>query len=616
MLRRFLYLTVIFLATLYHGIAQNMTVLNEETVIDVDNDMHGYKLTCTSAYLANNSKAAKDFNFAGSFDTNHTLTSFNGTVSCGTNFSKKIHKSDLKRTEYSPDLANDSYTLYSEIAPPTYPALISYTYTIIVDKEMIYLPPFNPQKDYNVDVAHASWTMHTPRGFKYHHAISNNAIQHNIKNDNNGTVIEFTADNIKNISKEPFTKSLRERLPMAIVVPDTIIYYGTHGSQRTWKELGEWTNAINSGKDGLSADAISAIHEVSDTCKTTIEKIAAIKSLLAERTHYVSIQLGIGGYQAAAANSTWSLGFGECKGLCKLMQAMLKEAGINSKLVAVNLGDRFFIDSLPTLAFMNHMILEVPMDKETYWIECTSSKIPANYIHEDIAGHHALEISDNGGKLVCIPEYSDSINKRSINANIKLNADGKAHISINDRRQNSEYEDALPLLSMTHDELSKVSNAMYHLSTPLNQTVSVVNLSSPYMSPSLELHTDADCQYGRMAGKRMFVSLSPSNDLWLPTITNNRKEDFYIRNGFITEETTTITLPTGYTIESMPEDTTVTNDLGTASLSLSQSGSSVKVLKVVHIKNGTYPANNADKFKTFFQFLRTLGNSKLVLIKN
>ena len=52
-------------------------------------------------------------------------------------------------------------------------------------------------------------------------------------------------------------------------------------------------------------------------------------------------------------------------------------------------------DRLTSVGQLAHVILEVPLLGDTLWLEC--SPPPAGYVHEDIAGHNAVEIGPKGG---------------------------------------------------------------------------------------------------------------------------------------------------------------------------------------------------------------------------
>jgi len=83
-----------------------------------------------------------------------------------------------------------------------------------------------------------------------------------------------------------------------------------------------------------------------------------------DHTRYISIQLGIGGWQPFDAAFVQEHGYGDCKALSNYMVALLKTAGITAYSVLIRPGDyRYtFNESFPSNQF-THVIVCVPFQK-------------------------------------------------------------------------------------------------------------------------------------------------------------------------------------------------------------------------------------------------------------
>lgn len=106
--------------------------------------------------------------------------------------------------------------------------------------------------------------------------------------------------------------------------------------------------------------------------------------LVEDKTRYLFLGMGDGGYVPAQADITWARKFGDCKGKTVLLLALLKELGITAEpaLVSIGLGDGMD-ERLPGLTAFNHVIVRATIDGKLYWLDGTRTG--------DIAGLDALK---------------------------------------------------------------------------------------------------------------------------------------------------------------------------------------------------------------------------------
>src|SRR5690606_36041786 len=99
--------------------------------------------------------------------------------------------------------------------------------------------------------------------------------------------------------------------------------------------------------------------------------------------------------------------YGDCKALSNYMKALLKEAQIPSQLVIVKAGkNKDLWADFSAIGQANHMILCVPMVKDTVWLECTSQRNPYNYLGSFTGDRNVILVSDEGGKVVKTPKLN------------------------------------------------------------------------------------------------------------------------------------------------------------------------------------------------------------------
>lgn len=105
-----------------------------------------------------------------------------------------------------------------------------------------------------------------------------------------------------------------------------------------------------------------------------VRAFAALQ-LVEDKTRYLFLGMGDGGYKPAAADETWSRRFGDCKGKTVLLLALLRELGIEAEPVLVMAGPA--ADGLdqrtPAAAQFNHVLVRARIDGKSYWLDGTRS---------------------------------------------------------------------------------------------------------------------------------------------------------------------------------------------------------------------------------------------------
>lgn len=202
------------------------------------------------------------------------------------------------------------------------------------------------------------------------------------------------------------------------------------GKMEDWSGLASWQYELNKGRNELPKEFKSKIRSMVMDVDSPYEKIKILYSYLQKNYRYVSIQLGIGGWQTMKADKVVDYSYGDCKALTNLMQAMLETIGIPSNYTLVFAGsDVDDIETeLPSNQF-NHVILQVPMNENPVWLECTSNLLPAGYLGDFTKNRHVLVTNAEGGFLTKTPNYFDSVWNQLSSTNL-INIDDMGNASI------------------------------------------------------------------------------------------------------------------------------------------------------------------------------------------
>ena len=593
--------------------AQKAVVEDYSTDIICDKLTHAvmhFKKTTTILH-----ESASDFGFFScTCSKSNQLISFKGQVTDASgNIIRKMKIKDLKKTEYSPYLAIDDYIMYLEYTPSSFPVTVTYEWELDCKDDLVEFPPFCPQTDYNVDVKRAAYHLAAPQELGVRYTLKNISQSAEVyKNKAGAQVISLEMTDIPRVKKIPYTRPIYDRLPIAYFAPSLFVYYETQGSLSNWKDFGMWQFGMLRGRDALPEDIRNEIHQLTDSLGDDRQKVEAIYNLLGKKTRYVAILFGIGGQRPASAIDVCSSGYGDCKGLTNFMRAMLQEVGITSNYTTISTRNRQLLKDFASVGQMNHVILQVPIKNDTIWLECTNPQLPFGYVHGDIAGHDAIEVSRAGGRLVHIPAYPDSTNLARNQIRLQLDGSGIADIDVSSVFYNLRMESRIPVYKMGRDEQKKaIIRMLYAPQAEIDK--SEFKMEGPVLS--LDAHVRSK-NYTTATGKRLFVPVCPiRRDTSIPAVDEERLEDFYIETGYCDEDEIIITLPEGSEIEATPSDVIINESFASFHSIIKRKGSQIIITNRLLVKSGTYDKSSYSRFIEFMKKVNTAYGQKVVLKK-
>ena len=597
----------------YAANAQKATIEESTTEVVCDGPDHAVQ-HFKEVTTIHNEHGASMAVFVCSCSKHDKLTSFKGQVTDASG--RIIHKfkeSELKKTEYSAYLAVDDYRMYLDYTPPVYPVTITYEWTIDSRDNVIEFPSFCPLSEYDVNVKKATYSLKVPKSMAIRHALQNINNKVNVSDgDKNTQIFTLQVDSLPALKQEAYSRPLREKLPLAWFAPTDFVYYGTKGSLKSWADYGKWEYSLIQGRDQLTDAERQELHQLTDGLKTDREKVEAIYKRLEKSTRYVAVLLGIGGQQPAPAASVSKSGFGDCKGLSNYMRAMLKEIGIPSNYTTISTINRRLQKNFASVGQMNHVILQVPLKNDTLWLECTNPQLPMGYVHEDIAGHDAIEVSQTGGRLVRLPVYADSTNLMHSAININLSEQGAANLKVSLSVLNRQYESCIPLLKADEKDRQKYLHQIVH--APQAEIGKVdINESGAKITLDAEIKSQ---KYANQTGQRLFVPICPVHRGYtVPNTNTERIDDIWRDMGYLDTDDITITIPEGYAIEACPKGVSIEQPFASFSFSIKADDNTIHIRNRLLMKSGTFPKSQYPQLADFIRSISGIYNQKIVLKK-
>jgi len=223
-------------------------------------------------------------------------------------------------------------------------------------------------------IVESDYTVHVLSNLGFRYKAKHTDIQPVITDEGNARVYKWGVKNLEPLKEEKGAAESQDRYPHITFAVNRFSYYGLEGDLSSWKNFGSWIGNLYSGLDNLPPDRQQFFVDMVKDAANNKEKITRIYQYLQENFRYVSIQLGIGGLKPFPAEFTDKKKYGDCKGLSNYMKAALRSVGIKSYVAIINAEyDKEPVDpDFPENGF-NHVILCVPDQKDSVWLECTSS---------------------------------------------------------------------------------------------------------------------------------------------------------------------------------------------------------------------------------------------------
>ena len=498
-----------------------------------------------------------------------------------------------------------------------------YPYTVEYEMEMkfnntLFMPTWMPQEFENLSVQSSHFTLIYPQEYTVRSKTLNYKDQPSTTTLKNKKVLEWQVKNMAAI-KKPFASPRWRDLTTAVyLAASDFEVEGYKGNMNTWKDFGKFQLVLNKDRDKLPEEVVAKVKQLTANISDEREKIKTIYTFLQQNTRYISIQLGIGGWQPFEAAYVSKKGYGDCKALTNYMYSLLKAAGIKSYYTLVSAGDdvrnhQMMVD-FPSSQF-NHVILCVPGQKDSTWLECTSQTMTTGYMGDFTGNRTALLIDEEGGKVVPTPRYGikENLQIRSIKGTIQ--ADGALDVKVNTLYSGMQQDDLHGMLNaLSKDKVKKVLNEQLDLST---YDITAFNYKEdksrlPKIDEQLDIYVS---DYATVSGKRLFVYPNLLNRSSTRISDEERVYDFVFDYEYRDVDTVEFDVPDGYSLEAVPKDVSLKTKYGVYTSTVKFANNKLYFLRVREQYAGRFPANEKEEITSYFETIYKNDRSKVVFVK-
>lgn len=462
------------------------------------------------------------------------------------------------------------------------------------------------------DIENLTMTFEIPKSLSERFKI----IEKNIEVDKMTRSEELKGDkliityHIKDISAPEF---LSDAPSINVTSPQLLIL----GHYRNVDELYRYLRSYTLHEDPAAETVVAKAKEITASCTSDAERIAAITDFVHQTVRYVAVEHGEFGQRPDLASEVLRKAYGDCKCSATLIKAMLRAVGIDGRLVWVgteSIPEKW--TDVPNVSSGDHMIAAAITGDSILFIDGTAKYNPAGTIPIGIQGQQAM-IEDTPDKclIATIPKAPVSENTRAERMITKIAENGDL-ISEGSITMTGAYFWSLKSLSadtppaQRDEAYSKIFAGILYGSHAKEASY------TEYADSSVIIGKSVLSGAIKKAGTEIYVDLNPDTGLAsLKFDTEDRKVNGQLgRIGALTS-TITLLIPDNAEIADIPKDVTIDNQWisGSVTIQVSADGRSLtKSYRLVIIENDVMLAD-FEKFNADIHRLNRACTAKIVL---
>lgn len=347
------------------------------------------------------------------------------------------------------------------------------------------------------------------------------------------------------------------------------------------------------------------------------DKIRAVYQYVQDKTRYISIQLGIGGFQPFPATTVDELGYGDCKALSNYTYSLLKNVGIESNYTWVYGGsnppkiDKYF----PADRF-NHIILCVPNKQDTIWLECTSQTNPFGYQGTFTGDRDVMIVTEDGGKIVHTTVYGKDVNTEHSITKVQVGRDGKAIADVQIKYSGLQYENNS--LDWYVDYSEEEQKKWIYKNTEIPDFIVKefsFTVNKKQIPSTTQLMTVEIPRLAQPNGKRVFLELNLLNkSTSIPKKYNERKTDLILSFQGIDVDTIVYEIPEHLHTEYLPEPIDIESEFGRYNATAPFENGKLTYIRRQEYNKGRFAKELYEDYSEYKRKIAKADKSKVVFI--
>lgn len=331
-------------------------------------------------------------------------------------------------------------------------------------------------------------------------------------------------------------------------------------------DLYQWYYSLvkDINKEPADENLVKLVKELTADKPTELEKVKSIYYWAQQNIKYIAFEYALGGFIPREANDVFQKKYGDCKDNSSILYKMLDIAGIKGDLTWI--GTRsipYNYSEVPTPIVDNHMILSYTNNEDTYFLDATGRYISIDYPTSFIQGKEALISKDGSNyiikKVPIVPAIKNAVIDTTHVSLMDENLVGKSKVEI------SGYNKVTCFNYLENENTTDKIKAFYNARLQKGNNKFLIDSFTETNKFSYEKNLIVDynfniSNYAKKLGDEIYINLNLVKDLSTYKTKEDRKNEVEFEYTGYFNYTTILTIPTGYIVEYLPENITLSND--------------------------------------------------------
>ncbi|WP_055411032.1 DUF3857 domain-containing transglutaminase family protein [Nonlabens sp. YIK11] len=509
----------------------------------------------------------------------------------------------------------DDRVKYLEYTPRSFPVTIHYTAEVQL-RSTAFLPQWMPLENFYCSTESSTFKI-----------INNSSTQVKYKENNlEGYGIKklgdlhYEAKELAAIKSEAYRPDFKSFAPHVKFALKDFVMEGVTGINNDWNDFGKWMHdELLTGTEALPDEVKQEILELTKDAKTDKEKAQIVYQYVQDRSRYISVQVGIGGWKPIEAAEVHKMAYGDCKGLSNYTMALMNTVGVTSYYAAIYGGrEKISMDKDFSMTEGNHVILYLPEleGEKDFWLECTSKTAPFGYMSDFTDDRDALVITPQGGKLVRTSSYEPNESAQHTTALFKINQEGSVTGDVNIKSEGVQFAWRSHLGFQNSSDLknSYLEQWSYLNGLTILEASNSSEKSIPMFEEDLSIKIPS---YGSKTGDLLLFqpNVLNRNTVEPPSYTS-RNLDFEIDRDYVDEDHYEIKLEDGLSVDALPDSVALDAEFGKYQLSFQiEDDHTIVVDRHLEIFSGIFDKSKYEDFRKFKAEIVKHDNARGVLKK-